>query len=348
MTSLSITPLRTDKVKVLRPPPITRALRFPATAGTLALSLAATIAWWRGVDCSPLFADAHVAAGQLHRLLTSALLHRDPLHLAFNFYWLWTFGTLIERHLGPWRTAGLFALLAAGSNAAEMTFLTGGVGLSGVGYGLFGFLWLFWKRPPADDERFADAVDQKTEAVFVLWFFACILLSIIDILPVANIAHGVGALLGVVVAWTMMMKRNRGDAETRKTNAEKKKWNWRGAAPAGATITFVLAAVFARPFVNLAPHRGEQEASLGYDALVAQHDARALRWSRAATRMNPTVASWWFNRAIAEDRLGRLDAALISYNNAARLAPANASYRTARDRMHDYLAGTTAITSAEP
>jgi membrane associated rhomboid family serine protease len=305
---------------VPRPPPLTYALRYPATAGTLALSLAATIAWWAGVDCSRLFADAHVGTGQLHRLLISALLHRDPLHLAFNFYWVWAFGTLIERALGPWRTACLFTLLAAGSNAAELTLLHGGVGLSGVGYGLFGFLWYFWKRAP-DDDRFAGGVDQRTEALFVTWFFACILLTITDVLPVANIAHGVGAVLGLFIAWSS--HRNARAAY---------------AAPIGVVAILIAAAVLARPHVNLARDRGVQESFLAYEALQRNEDAAALGWSRQATTMNGTVGIWWFNRAVAENRLKLFDDALASYSNAARLEPANDRYRTARDTMQDYLA----------
>jgi Flp pilus assembly protein TadD len=192
-------------------------------------------------------------------------------------------------------------------------------------------------------------------------------MTLANVLAVANIAHGVGALLGASVAWTMIgnAKRERGDAEAQRTGVERLSnvtahftsslatrgtpphaRRLRQCVPAGATIALVLAAVLARPFVNLAAHRGEQEASLGYDALIAERDAEALRWSRAATRMNPNIASWWFNRAVAEDRLGRLDAALASYNNAARLAPGNRDYRAARDRMHDYLAGATATADA--
>jgi membrane associated rhomboid family serine protease len=286
------------------------------------LSLAVTIAWWAGVNCSLLFADAHIGHGQLHRLLTSALLHRDPLHLAFNFYWLWTFGVLIERHVGSAKTFALYVALAIGSGAAEHALLTGGVGLSGIVYGLFGLLWLFWKRRP-DDHRFHNAVDRKTEICFAAWFIICVVMTLTDLLPVGNIAHLAGAMIGMSVGWAMM----RFDAPRRSL-----------AVPAAAVLLLIFAAVFARAHINLSAHAGEREASLGYLALSENRDAQAARWMREATAMNPEIASWWFNYAVAQARLQDHDAALAAYNNAARLDPSNKTYRAARDDLQTYLA----------
>jgi hypothetical protein len=88
---------------------------------------------------------------------------------------------------------------------------------------------------------------------------------------VANIAHGVGALLGVAVAWAM-------------ARSERRRLRQAYGVPVGLVVALVFAAVFARPFVNLAPHRGWQESVLAYEALQRNDDATALRWSRQATR----------------------------------------------------------------
>ena len=296
---------------MLRAPSPKHALEFPATAGTLILSLAVTLAWWAHLDCSALLADAHVSHGQLHRLLTSALLHRDPIHLAFNFYWMWAFGTLIERRIGTVRTFALFALLAVASGAAEHLFLTSGVGLSGVVFGLFGFA----------RRRFPDHIDRRTTILFIAWFFTCIVLTLTNLLPVANIAHAVGLLAGIAIA--------------RVTTKH-------GIAPVAAgVLVLLMLAIFTRPQLNCSPHRGEQEASLGFEAMKNHRDAAALRWMRDATALNPNIAAWWFNRGVAEARLNDHPAAMTSYNNACRLAPANATFRAARDALQDYLAATT-------
>src|SRR5687767_2713344 len=145
-----------------RPPPLAAAPRHPVTAGTMLLAAGATLAWWR---------DA------------------DALHLAFNLYWLWVLGTLVEQSFGHVRTALLLVFLAAASGAADFALAEGGVGLSGVGYGLFGMLWVLSRRDP----RFAGAVDSGTVALFVTWFFLCIVGTYFGTMNVGNVAHGAGA-----------------------------------------------------------------------------------------------------------------------------------------------------------
>ena len=55
------------------------------------------------------------------------------------------------------RLLGLILLFAAGSAAAEYAFSQGGLGLSGVTFGLFGMLWMLARN----DRRFADGVDWR-------------------------------------------------------------------------------------------------------------------------------------------------------------------------------------------
>ncbi len=112
------------------------------------------------------------------------------LHLAFDVYWTWVFGTLIEMTWGHVAMFLIFALLAAGSSAAQYALVTGGAGLSGVGYGLFGMLWVLSRR----NRRFADVIDQQTIRLFVAWFFICIVITYVGF-PIGNVAHGFGLVL---------------------------------------------------------------------------------------------------------------------------------------------------------
>src|SRR4051812_26199095 len=189
-----------------RPPPLRLIPHFPATAGTAILALIATLSGWFGADLSRVVADGHLAHGQLWRLLTCALPHRDPFHLTFNLYWLWVFGTLIEAYFGAVKTFALYGLLALASAAAEYALLDGGVGLSGIVFGLFAMLTVLTHRRPRD-ARFDGAIDARTVHLFAAWFFLCIVTTVTGFLPVANLAHLLGAVIGGSIAFAMN-KRN--------------------------------------------------------------------------------------------------------------------------------------------
>ena len=168
---------------MLAPPSLKSIPRYPVTAGVAAMAIAVTAMW--GFDQSIDWAVMNhrvFAKWELWRTLTSTLPHVGILHLAFNLYWLWTFGTLVEKVYGHLKCAGIYLLLAFGASLAEFSLFIGGVGLSGVGYGLWGMLWVLEKRDP----RFAQAVDYQTSRLFVIWFFMCIALTVTNLMPVAK------------------------------------------------------------------------------------------------------------------------------------------------------------------
>ena len=154
------------------------------------MAITVTGLWWYGHTIDWTIMNNRVfAKWELWRTPTSTLPHDGIFHLAFNLYWLWAFGTLVERVYGHIRCAGIYLLLAFGSSLAEFSLFIGGIGLSGVGYGLWGMLWVLGKRDP----RFEQAVDYQTSRLFVVWFFVCLALTVTGVMPVANVAHGVGA-----------------------------------------------------------------------------------------------------------------------------------------------------------
>ena len=300
-----------------RPPPLRLIPHFPATAGTAILALIATLAGWFGADLSRVIADAHLAHGQLWRLITCALPHRDPFHLAFNLYWLWVFGTLIEAYFGAAKTFALYGLLALVSAAAEYAMLDGGVGLSGIVFGLFAMLMILTHRRPRD-ARFDGAVDERTVHLFAAWFFLGIVTTITGLLPVANLAHLFGAAIGALVALAM--------------KARKRVW-----IPASLATLLICFATFARPYLNCSAHRGEEQAYLGYEALNRNSNDEAAWWLSDATIMRPDDGRNWFNLAIARSKLKNYPLALIAYTRAAESDPENMTYRQARDQMRAYV-----------
>ncbi|HZS28083.1 MAG TPA: rhomboid family intramembrane serine protease [Candidatus Angelobacter sp.] len=206
--------------------------------------------------------------------------------------------TLVEQVYGHLKTAGLVLLFAVGPNALEFAFSTGGVGLSGVGYGLFGLLWVLCKR----DERFRDAIDQGTIQLFVVWFFICIATTVTNIMPVGNIAHGVGCALGILTGCAITLPEHR----------------TRIAVSITAVLAFGLwAATLGRPLVNMSGTAGYKEGKWGYDALMANHNQEAVRWLRDAARYQPKENAYWYNLGIAYERLGNQPAATAAFARAA-------------------------------
>jgi membrane associated rhomboid family serine protease len=229
------------------------------------------------------------------------------MHLAFNIYWLWVFGTVVEREYGYPTTAALFTLLALGSSSLEFAFAQGGVGLSGVVYGLFGLLWILSQH----DARFHGAVDQKTGLLFIAWFVICIAATLHGVFAVGNIAHGVGAALGILVGIAITLPRRRVAA----------------AASIGAILVFGLwASTLGRPMVNLSGRAGYEEGRWGYDALMAHRNQEAVGWLRDAVVYQPKMAAYWYDMAIAYQNLDNKPAAIAAYRKAADQGEAKAQY----------------------
>jgi membrane associated rhomboid family serine protease len=289
------------------PPKLADFPRYPVVAGTALLAIAVTLAGWANVDMSPLFETAMIRRGEVWRLVTSMLPHGGTLHLVFNIYWLWVFGTLIEETYGHFKTAALILLFAFGSGAWEFALASGGIGLSGVGYGLFGMLWMLSRH----DERFRDAIDPKTVQLFIIWFFLCIITTVTKIMPVANIAHGTGAILGILIGLAMTRRKNR------------------LLITAGISAILVLGlwgATLGRPRINLSTTAGDEEQQWGYEFLRANKNKEALSWLRDSVVYQPKNALFRYNLSVAQHRLGDDRAALASCRTAAEQGDLDAQY----------------------
>lgn len=83
------------------------------------------------------------------RLFTPMLLHLGLMHLAFNLLWWAELGGIIERFQSGKQL--LFVTLVTAGVSALAQFISSGpafAGLSGVVYGLLGYLWLYGKVNP--------------------------------------------------------------------------------------------------------------------------------------------------------------------------------------------------------
>lgn len=294
------------------PPPISKVISFPVTGGIAILAVAISLGWWaHRVPVEAFEMSSAAWHGQPWRLWTSTLLHVNVLHLAFDVYWLWVFGTFVEESFGSLAMLGLYLVLAGGSAAAEWALARGGVGLSGVGYGLFGLLWVLSRRT----QRFAGAIDRQTIQLFVAWFFLCIVLTAVNVFPVGNVAHGSGWILGMLLG-LMIADRHA------------KRVAWGVAVALFLAATGILASVL-RPMVNLSESGNYDEFQLGYDALKAGQNEGAAIHLRRAVAYRRADATAWYDLGIAEERLGHAAAATDAFRRASEMKPEDAEFRTA-------------------
>lgn len=138
-----------------------------------------------------------VFGGHYWSLITSVFVHVNLMHIGFNLSWLLVLGTYMEERYGG-RFYALFMLACAFCSSTFELSASGetGVGLSGVVYGIFGFLWGTQLLTKVKH----DVLDAGRIWLFVGWLFVCVFLTEAGIMPVANAAHVIGLLFGMAVA----------------------------------------------------------------------------------------------------------------------------------------------------
>ena len=163
-----------------------------------------------------------ILSGQVWRLVTPIFIHYGWPHLIFNMWALFVLGSQIEDRRGTLRFALLVLLLAVTSNLGESIAAQLGLpqrlalfgGMSGVVYGAFGYVWMKAKFDNAAGFMLA----KETVFIMIVWLVLCILR---DFPPfdsflggmirdrVANTAHIVGLVVGVVVGYAPVLLRKK-------------------------------------------------------------------------------------------------------------------------------------------
>jgi membrane associated rhomboid family serine protease len=133
--------------------------------------------------------------GSYWGLITSVFVHREPLHLLFNLYWFWILGGIFERRFGIPLLAAFFFLSAVVSSGAELATGRSGIGLSGVGYALFGFAWIARSRVA----ELARVLSNQMVWFWLGWGVFCLVMTQLGQMNVANAAHLGGLVFGVIV-----------------------------------------------------------------------------------------------------------------------------------------------------
>ena len=136
--------------------------------------------------------DVGVAGGEYFRMITSAFLHADFIHIAFNMYALYAFGPTLEQALGTARFLAVYVLSALGGSVAVylITPSSLAVGASGAIFGLFGAYFVVARRVRADTSQ-------------IVGLIAINLLLGAVIKDISNEAHIGGLLVGAGVTYVL-------------------------------------------------------------------------------------------------------------------------------------------------
>ncbi len=151
------------------------------------------LSWVSQLRIQPLIILKHTH--EWWRLLGPAFLHFGALHIVFNLLWWWLLGGAIERTFGSSMLAGIFLVTALVSNIGQL-LVSGPAfgGLSGVVYGVLGFVWWCgWLRP-----QWGLGLPKSMVGFMLIW----LVLGYADVLwiSMANTAHTLGLVSGCACA----------------------------------------------------------------------------------------------------------------------------------------------------
>lgn len=142
-----------------------------------------------------------VRHGEIWRLITPIFIHYNLMHIVFNMLMLRDMGSLVESRQGAKVLILLAVTIGVGSNMGQYFYSGPGFGgMSGVLYGLLGYIWLRGQCDPASGLH----LSPMTLAMMLVWFFLCLL----NIIPgVANVCHAAGLLMGMIIGAAPLAKR---------------------------------------------------------------------------------------------------------------------------------------------
>ena len=184
--------------------------RCPVTFGMIIVSVIAAFATQLGNKHEPVMSQLSIASygvdgqwqglsdirsGQVWRLVTPIFLHFGLLHIIFNMMWLRDLGSIIEVRRGTLRFVFIVLAIAVVSNFAQF-WMKGPHfgGMSGVVFGLFGYIWMKSRFEPES----GFSMHPNIVFLMIAWFLLCTT-GVAG--AIANYAHGVGLAVGMALGY---------------------------------------------------------------------------------------------------------------------------------------------------
>jgi membrane associated rhomboid family serine protease len=142
-----------------------------------------------------------VANGDWWRLITSAFLHANLIHIAFNMYFLWFVGSAVETAIGRGRFLAIYLVsgLAGSAGALVFTPTSPTVGASGALFGVLGA---------------AVVLERQRNYVLGGSALALVVINLVLSFSLSNISVGghIGGLIGGILCTLVLSKFGRGHA----------------------------------------------------------------------------------------------------------------------------------------
>ncbi|MBQ0711430.1 MAG: rhomboid family intramembrane serine protease [Porticoccus sp.] len=191
----------------LRKMPVIAALLLLSLLGTAIVEWGFTlIHWFTFQDLSIVgdsirfdTADNAMENGEYWRLVTPIFLHFGLFHIAFNGLWLWELGRRIEPLTGSLQMTMSVLLMAIASNLGQYLWSGPSLfgGMSGVVYGLLGYIWIRHKIAP----RPILAIPKGLLGFMLFWLLLGMsgLINLFMDGSIANAAHAIGLVTGMLL-----------------------------------------------------------------------------------------------------------------------------------------------------
>lgn len=220
--------------------------------------------------------------GEAWRLLVAGFHHGFFLHLAGNVVVLAYLGRFMESRMRPLAFLGFCLASSVFSVLAEVLAGNPAVGLSGAGYAMFGYLIVARLR----DEELASQLPRSMVIAGLVSVLACLPISWLGLLPIANIAHFTGLGYGLLAGTLVLVPEHR-----------------------VARAAFLASHLLLWPMTALAMKPTWTDTYLIHRALATDDPVESIRWLSEMLERHPERTDVRHDLAVDYVRAGQRDKA---------------------------------------